>query len=180
MHVCFSSTNNTCTDENTEKSDIKLASSSSSSSSSTKTMHESVSITVNPAPDLQIPGTQASSRKLAIVFTCTVCNTRSAKQFSESAYQNGVVIVQCPGCQNRHLIADRLGIFQDGEFDIDTIAATTGQSVTKISAGDMEFHLQDLLGYDKMREILQSTGVDIDVDDDADLSNSAGKDPKVS
>lgn len=72
-----------------------------------------------------IPGTGIGKRgrQLAIVFTCTVCNTRSAKQFTENAYRNGVVLVRCPGCQNLHLIADRLGWFDDLDgktFDIET------------------------------------------------------------
>ncbi|KAL7569019.1 hypothetical protein ACA910_021303 [Epithemia clementina (nom. ined.)] len=72
-----------------------------------------------------IPGTgvRGSGRQLAIIFTCTVCNTRSAKQFTENAYRRGVVLVRCPGCRNLHLIADRLGWFDDMEgktFDIET------------------------------------------------------------
>jgi protein import protein ZIM17 len=172
MHVRFSTNNDNISSGNDDaKTDIKIASSSSST-----TMDESISVTINPAPDLQIPGAQSSSRKLAIVFTCTVCNTRSAKQFSEAAYQKGVVLVQCPGCKNRHLIADRLGIFQDGHFDVDTIAAITGQSVTKIGPGDMELQLQDLVGSDKMKEILQAAAAGVQ----GDGSNSNGKDPQSS
>ena len=50
-------------------------------------------------------------RQLLMVFTCTRCDTRAAKAFSRTSYERGVVIVECPGCSNRHLIADHLGWF---------------------------------------------------------------------
>ena len=33
--------------------------------------------------------------------------------FSRQAYEQGVVIVRCPACDARHLVADRLGWFGD-------------------------------------------------------------------
>ncbi|KAL7518097.1 hypothetical protein ACHAWX_002960, partial [Stephanocyclus meneghinianus] len=61
-----------------------------------------------------VPGTTNTKAKtLAIIFTCKACLTRSAKQFTEQAYHHGVVLVHCPGCENLHLIANPLGMFED-------------------------------------------------------------------
>jgi hypothetical protein len=46
-------------------------------------------------------------QKMAVVFTCTVCNTRSARQFTKKSYDEGVVLIRCPGCDNLHLFAVR-------------------------------------------------------------------------
>jgi protein import protein ZIM17 len=46
-------------------------------------------------------------QKMAVVFTCTVCNTRSARQFTKKSYEEGVVLIRCPGCDNLHLFAVR-------------------------------------------------------------------------
>ncbi|GAA5841897.1 hypothetical protein JCM9279_003146 [Rhodotorula babjevae] len=61
----------------------------------------------------------AIDRRLRITFTCTAslppdntpCGHRSSHEFSKRSYDKGVVIVQCPGCENRHLIADHLHWF---------------------------------------------------------------------
>lgn len=107
----------------------------------------------------EIPGAQTGGRKLAIVFTCNVCETRSAKQFTEQAYTQGVVLVRCPGCQNLHLIADRLGYFDDQQWDLDSIAEKTGQSVEKITdEGVLEVNLEQLLGPQKYQELLDQVG----------------------
>lgn len=49
-----------------------------------------------------------------MLFTCGKCDTRAAKAFSRQSYETGVVIVECPGCSSRHLIADHLGWFGQG------------------------------------------------------------------
>ena len=46
-----------------------------------------------------------------MVFTCGRCNTRAMKGFSKRAYEHGVVLIDCPGCNVRHLVADRMGWF---------------------------------------------------------------------
>ena len=107
---------------------------------------------------ITIPGAEKGGRKLAIVFTCTVCDTRSAKQFSEQAYSYGVVIVRCPGCQNLHLIADRLGYFEDGDWDLDSIMAKTGQTIKTVTESDvLEVTLEDLVGKERMQELLKES-----------------------
>ena len=113
----------------------------------------------------QIPGTsKGGSRKLAIIFTCTVCNTRSAKKFTEQAYNHGVVLIRCPKCENLHLIADRLGYFgdkNDGDgkgWDIETFMKSIGQEddIKVATEGQEVFEvtLKDVLG-DKMHESLE-------------------------
>ena len=103
---------------------------------------------------LHIPGTEKGGRQLAIVFTCNICQTRSVKAFTEQAYNNGVVLARCPGCQNLHLIADRLGYFDDQPLDIEKIAEQTGQSVKKITNSDVtELSLEDLLGKEKAEQL---------------------------
>ncbi|KAI0698382.1 DNL zinc finger-domain-containing protein [Cytidiella melzeri] len=63
--------------------------------------------------------TQPEEPRLSLTFTCTVseCDTRSTHEFTKRSYERGIVIVQCPGCKNRHLIADHLSWFKDSTED---------------------------------------------------------------
>lgn len=125
-----------------------------------------------------IPGAQAGGgKKLTIVFTCTVCSTRSAKKFSEQAYNHGVVLVRCPGCQNLHLIADRLGFFTDDEidgdgdgtgWDIQKALAKRGDDIVAVTDDNvLELTMADVLGRDKMAEVTGQPEQGDGGDDDA-------------
>ena len=100
---------------------------------------------------------------MMILYTCGKCETRSAKTFSKQAYEKGIVIVTCPQCDSKHLIADNLGWFSTsssseavvqgkGTTNIEDIAKEKGISFLRRhvafghgedSHATLEFHGQD-------------------------------------
>lgn len=84
-----------------------------------------------------------------LTFTCKACDDRSSHLVSKQAYHNGTVLVQCPSCKNRHLIADHLGIFTDERTTLDEILAAQGKKITKGTIdleqlGDLEWEPEDV------------------------------------
>lgn len=78
--------------------------------------------------------------KFQLCFTCKKCDHKNQKLISKIAYYKGVVIVECDGCHNNHLIADNLNWFTDlgGMKNIEEILKAKGESVMKITSNDLE------------------------------------------
>ena len=83
-----------------------------------------------------------------MMYTCGKCDVRSAKAFSKQAYTSGVVIVECPGCGARHLVADHLGWFGSAGEDVETFAKERGHTVVtkKLAQGTIELTSEDVVG----------------------------------
>ena len=67
------------------------------------------------SPDDGIPGVRSAAPTdlMIAMFTCKVCETRTARTISKNSYTRGTVLVRCPGCRNTHLLADHLGFLDD-------------------------------------------------------------------
>ena len=92
-------------------------------------------------------GMKISERhNLVMVYTCNVCQTRSAKTMSRQTYEKGVVIVRCFTCKNLHLIADRLGWFGE-PGSVEDFLKQKGVEVRKGSEESYEFSAEDLAGW---------------------------------
>lgn len=93
-------------------------------------------------------------RKFELLYTCNVCETRNSHRVSRIAYNNGVVIARCKGCDSQHLIADNLGFTNlfDKESDGGNIEEyfknnpNRGQEVNRVT--QEVFELERVLNHD--------------------------------
>lgn len=68
-------------------------------------------------------------------------------------------MVRCPTCENLHLIADRLGFFEDESWDVETALSNQGDGVNTVTNDNvLEVTLRDIVGETKYEEaILQKS-----------------------
>lgn len=99
----------------------------------------STSTAAEPQTELQF---KMPEPRLSLTFTCTVvdCSTRSTHEFARRSYEKGIVIVECPGCKNRHLIADHLGWFKESTEDgklktVEDLVRAKGERVRRGTLG---------------------------------------------
>ncbi|WVF72799.1 hypothetical protein IAT40_007617 [Kwoniella sp. CBS 6097] len=132
--------------------------SSSSSSSSGASASSSASAPENPAIEAPAEGYKPQKiaqiePRLQMTFTCTAndCGHRSTHEFSKRAYTKGLVLVQCPECKSRHLIADHIGWFKESTEEgklktVEDLLAAKGEKIRKGRVnfdGDIEYEGDD-------------------------------------
>ncbi|BFZ53490.1 hypothetical protein PYCC9005_000515 [Savitreella phatthalungensis] len=64
---------------------------------------------------------------------------------TKQAYHRGTVLIQCPKCKNRHLIADNLRIFGDKDVNVEDLLREKGELVRRGSLstdGDIELYAE--------------------------------------
>ncbi|KAJ2269452.1 hypothetical protein EV176_004603, partial [Coemansia sp. RSA 451] len=73
---------------------------------------------------------------------------------SKNSYQNGVVLIQCDSCKNRHLIADNLGWFRDKNVNVEDLMQEKGEQVRQLKSMD----LLDDIEADKIQQAINDYG----------------------
>ncbi|KAH3680524.1 hypothetical protein WICMUC_000255 [Wickerhamomyces mucosus] len=100
-------------------------------------------------PDKTTAQLKTDKPQMMISFKCKKCDTRSSHVMSKQAYTSGTVLITCPGCKNKHLIADHLKV--NNRITVQDILAAKGESVSQ-STDDLVFDeipqkLKKLIGH---------------------------------
>lgn len=89
---------------------------------------------------MKTPSDRSPPPQYELTFTCVPCGTRSKHKISKQGYHHGTVLIACPGCKNRHVIADHLKIFGDRKITVEDLMREKGQLVKRGTLdGDVEF-----------------------------------------
>jgi protein import protein ZIM17 len=94
-------------------------------------------------------GVRSGGEKLVIQFTCTSAECvealpadeaarRVTKVISKKSYEEGVVLVRCPGCENLHMIADNLGWFGEERNVVELMRAKGEAVATMLGDGTLD------------------------------------------
>ncbi|CAC9493866.1 DNL zinc finger containing protein [Leishmania donovani] len=78
---------------------------------------------------------------MVAAFTCGPCDYRMVKRFSKHAYTKGIVIVECPNCRAKHLLADNLGWMEDTATNIEDILKAKGESFVRIGGAEGDYQV---------------------------------------
>jgi hypothetical protein len=63
---------------------------------------------------------------------------------AQVAYHKGVVLVRCPGCDNLHLIADRLGWFEEAGVDVRTLMEPGSSFQSNLDGNTLQLTPEDI------------------------------------
>ena len=117
--------------------------------STTQNRYQSDSASIPlPSPVSTPTATESAERPpvptYQITFTCKPCSHRSTHRFTKQAYHHGTVLITCPSCKNRHIIADHLKVLRDQSITIEDLMREKGQLVKRGTlGGDLELWEDD-------------------------------------
>ncbi|KAJ4539001.1 hypothetical protein HRR78_007926 [Exophiala dermatitidis] len=92
----------------------------------------SLAIPEDKKPQQEVPKDVPSYQ---LSFTCKPCLFRSTHKVTKHGYHHGTVLITCPSCKARHVIADHLKVFLDTKSTLEDILrerAEKGQDFTKL------------------------------------------------
>ncbi|KAJ8096643.1 DNL zinc finger-domain-containing protein [Lipomyces tetrasporus] len=78
--------------------------------------------------------------------TCRTCETRSGHFISQAAYNEGTIIIFCPGCDTGHIFVDNLQAFSD-DVENATLQDVMRISGDLIAKGNRGFHRDSVMEF---------------------------------